>query len=232
MKEIANQLIKSFPLPIQKLVADMYIIMINMSFSKVIMTMLYHAYWYKITNKCFEGLHLGSGNNRIPAFCNIDMNIRCKCDVISNIEKLKLGPETVGAIYCSHVFEHIPQKKAKYVLTEWYRVLNKGGILYICVPNIENLFHIYLDNLPNYEIDEVRNVVDLSCGVIYGGQINKYDYHFYGYSFTTLCSLLKSVGFRKVQLFDRARIDLFPSRDASFATVDGVPVSLNIEAIK
>lgn len=86
------------------------------------------------------------------------------------------------------------------------------GTLFICVPDIERLFHIYLDNLSNYDNTEGRKVVDASCGIIFGGQTNKYDYHFYGYSLTALFFLLISTGFRDIQLFDSLeyRLIIFP----------------------
>jgi predicted SAM-dependent methyltransferase len=232
MKEIAKRLIKPFPSPIRQLAANVYTVIINTNRSKVIMTALYHMYWYKITNRNFQGLHLGSGNASVPTFCNVDANISCKCDIVSDIKRLKLSSETVGAIYCSHIFEHFPQKEANYVLAEWHRVLKMDGTLFICVPDIERLFHIYLDNLSNYDTKEGRKVVDTSCGIVYGGQTNKYDYHFYGYSFTTLFLLLRSAGFRDIQLFDRSTDDIFPSRDASFAKIGENPISLNIKATK
>jgi predicted SAM-dependent methyltransferase len=177
-------------------------------------------------------LHLGSGNLYIPQFCNIDANISSRCDIIANIEKLKILSNAVSIIYASHVFEHIPKRNAEKVLSEWYRVLKKGGKLYICVPDNEALFKLYLDNLPQYQTNEGRHIVDLSCGVIYGGQVNKYDFHYYGYSFVTLRSMLLSVGFSKIQLFNREGDNLFPFHDASSARINDIPVSLNIEAIK
>jgi predicted SAM-dependent methyltransferase len=179
-----------------------------------------------------HGLHLGSGDLYIPQFCNIDANMLSHCDIIANIEKLKIYSNTVSIVYASHVFEHIPKRKAEQVLSEWYRVLKKGGKLYICVPDNEALFKLYLENLPRYQTNEGRSIVDLSCIVIYGGQVNKYDYHYYGYSFATLSSMLLSVGFSKVQVFNRKEDGLFSFHDASFANINDIPVSLNIEATK
>jgi hypothetical protein len=66
----------------------------------------------------------------------------------------------------------------------------------------EILFKIYLDNLPSYNNGE-RDTVDLASGIIYSGQANRYDFHHYGYSFTTLKTLLESIGFRNIQTFNR-----------------------------
>ena len=189
-------------------------------------------YLYKIVNKQFGGLHLGSGSKKIKNFCNIDANPRALCDVISRIEKIKLKSNSVGVIYNSHIFEHIPRERSKKVLAEWYRVLKPGGKLYICVPDEEVLFRIYLDNLTLYHTEEGRYLVDRACYLTYGGQMNNYDFHFYGYSFVTLKYLLESVGFINVQRFDRSKLAIVPILDISMAMIGDHPMSLNVEAAK
>ena len=195
-------------------------------------SLAYHLYVYKLSKTKFTGLHLGAGGARIKSFLNIDANPSVASDVVAGIEKLKVDSCSVGIIYTSHVFEHLPRARAQVVLAEWYRALKQGGVLYICVPDVETLFKIYLDNLPNYGVADARSVADLACGVIYGGQTNKYDFHYFGYSFTTLKYMLENVGFQGVHRFDRASFELFPKRDAAFAAICDVPVSLNVVATK
>src|SRR4030042_1828412 len=193
---------------------------------------VYHAYLFKIWNRQFSGLNLGSGGTSIKNFCNIDANPRALCDVVAHIDKIKLSSDSVGTIYSSHVFEHIPRAQAPAILAEWHRVLKPGGKLYISVPDQEGLFRIYLDNLPLYNTEEGKYLVDRTCYLTYGGQTNRYDFHFYGYSLTTLQHLLESVGFKNVQRFDRSRLDLALPNDISVAHVDSFPMSLNVEASK
>jgi len=192
----------------------------------------YHAYLFKISNRQFSGLNLGCAGTRIKGFCNIDASPRALCDVVARIDRLKLSPDSVGTIYSSHVFEHIPRAQAATILAEWYRVLKPGGKLYICVPDQEVLFRIYLDNLPSYDTEKGRYLVDRACYLTYGGQANRYDFHFYGYSFTTLRHLLESVGYANVQRFDHSRADVMLPNDISLVQIDGLPMSLNIEASK
>lgn len=192
----------------------------------------YHMYFFKIANKQFDGLHLGSGSAKIKNFCNIDANPYALCDIFSRIEKIKLKSNSVGIIYNSHVFEHIPREQAKKVLAEWYRVLKPDGKLFICVPDEELLFKIYIDNLPFYHTEEGRYLVDRACYLTYGGQMNKYDFHFYGYSFITLKHMLESVGFKNVQRFDRSKSEIVPFFDISMAKINNLPMSLNVEASK
>jgi predicted SAM-dependent methyltransferase len=197
---------------------------------KVLNTLRYHAHLYK--KKDFRGLHLGSGTVRIEEFCNIDTNTYCYADVVSRLEKLKLRSESVEIIYCSHLFEHIPRAQSRAVLTEWHRVLKPNGKLYICVPDLEVLFKIYLDNLPRYDTAEGRYSVEFAKGIIYGGQVDKYDFHYEGYSFATLAALLRSVGFTDINVFDRDKIDFLQAHDASAVCINETPISLNVVATK
>jgi len=192
----------------------------------------YHLYLFKVANTNFAGLNLGSGSTRIKGFLNVDASHRTPCDIVARIDKMKLSSDSVLAIYASHVFEHVPRTPAAASLAEWYRVLKPGGKLYICVPDQEVLFRVYLDNLPLYHTRDGKCLVDRACYLTYGGQVNRHDFHFYGYSFTTLRHLLQSVGYKNVQRFDRSKLDLALPKDISVAQVDSFPISLNIEASK
>jgi len=199
---------------------------------KFAQSVAYHTYFFAIIGKQFDGLNLGSGSAKIKNFCNIDANPYALSDVVAGIEKLKLRSNSVDVIYNSHVFEHVPRAQSKKVLAEWYRVLKHGGKLYICLPDLEVLFRIYLYNLTLYSTEQGKYLADMACGVTYGGQISKYDFHFYGYSFVTLKNMLESVGFQNVRRFDRSKLEFVPFTDASMASIDGVSVSLNIECSK
>ena len=197
----------------------------------------YHTYVLKVVNRQFVGLNLGSGGSKIKGFCNIDANPFALSDVVARIDRLKLRANSVGIIYNSHIFEHVPGGQAGRVLAEWYRVLKPDGRLYICVPDLEVLFKVYLDNITLYHTEEGRYLVDLTCGVTYGGQTSKYDYHFSGYSFVTLKDILESVGFKNVQRFDRSALGFAQFVDASYARFEkgklaGLSISLNVVASK
>lgn len=200
--------------------------------SKLLNSLYYHLYVYKLINKTFLGIHLGGGDLRIDSFINIDANPYCDTDVISGINKLKLNEKSVKYIYNSHILEHIPRAKVYQVITEWYRVLENKGNLYICVPDIEVLFQIYLDNLNDYDQSEKKTLVDLSCGIVYGGQINKYDFHYMGYSMKTLQKILEEIGFKNIMRFEASALPFQKPNDASEAKVDNKNISLNIIATK
>lgn len=57
-----------------------------------------------------------------------------RADLVLNIEALASADASYGAIVCSHVLEHVDDKKA---LAEIYRVLKPGGVALIMLPVIE-----------------------------------------------------------------------------------------------
>jgi predicted SAM-dependent methyltransferase len=200
--------------------------------TKLYKSSLYHLYFYSFFKKRYKGLNLGSGGTIIDNFANVDANVFTKSDFVASIFSIKLANNSVDNIYNSHVFEHVPRSKALDVLKEWYRILNKGGKLYICVPDIEVLIKLYITNLGSYNDIKAKETVDLACNVMYGGQVNKYDFHHYGYSFATLSNLLTTAGFINIRRFVKDDVFFVNFNDASSATINGVPISLNIVAEK
>ena len=203
-----------------------------MHWAKLTQTIKYHLFLY-LMEKDIKGLNIGSGGSNIPEFLNIDAGLFADCDIVAKMNsRLKFRKESVGAIYCSHMLEHIPRRRTKKILKSWYSVLKPGGNLYLCVPDMEALCQIYLDNIRSYDSEYGRFCVDAACNIMYGGQVTRYDFHFYGYAFATLKTVLESAGFRNVARFDRTKLNL-PFQDAaSSARIKDIPISLNVEAIK
>lgn len=200
---------------------------LNAHTTKLFKSFFYHLYLFKIFNSEFKGLNLGSGNNIISGFCNIDANPYVMSDIIANTEKLKLNSGSTEIIYNSHILEHIPRAKVRKILLEWKRVLKPGGKLYISVPDLEVLFRGYLEIIPEYTVEEKRKQANLLCGIIYGGQSTKYDFHYYGYSFESLKFLLQSMGFKDIKRFNCNELGFYNINDTA-----NTSISLNIKATK
>ena len=50
--------------------------------------------------------------------------------------------ENVALIYCSHTLEHLDKKSSLRFLDECFRILKKGGVMRIALPNFKNDFHL------------------------------------------------------------------------------------------
>lgn len=63
-----------------------------------------------------------------------------RADMVLNIEALELSEASFDAVVCSHVLEHVDDRKA---LAELFRVLRPGGLAIIMVPIVEGWAHTY-----------------------------------------------------------------------------------------
>jgi SAM-dependent methyltransferase len=87
-----------------------------------------------------------------------------RADRVLNIEQLDLGDETFDIIICSHVLEHVDDRKA---LAEMKRVLRPGGQIVIMIPIIEGWE-------TSYENPEIASEVDRD---IHFGQFDHVRYY-------------------------------------------------------
>ena len=75
---------------------------------------------------------------------------------------------SIDLIYASHCLEHFSHQEIFTVLIEWHRVLKKGGILRLSVPDFDLLLKMYKNN---------NNVIDTIISPLMGGQDYKYNFH-------------------------------------------------------
>ena len=153
------------------------------------------------------------------------LNIQKKdnVDFVGDISDLSQFKEnSINEIYASHVFEHIKYIDAKETLLGIHRVLAQGGKFYISVPDMDVLCKILIDKQkdPTVKIHALK--------MMFGGQIDEYDFHYFGYNFDLLNGLLKNVGFKNIEKVKT--FSLF--NDTSDFAPYGEPISLNLIAIK
>jgi predicted SAM-dependent methyltransferase len=78
-------------------------------------------------------LNVGCGTNKMDGYINLDYNPQVNPDVRRDIERgLPWNDETFDEINCEQVLEHIHD--IVFVMSEFWRVLRKGGKLRISVP--------------------------------------------------------------------------------------------------
>lgn len=170
-------------------------------------------------------LHIG-GQESHPEWKIFDVESRPEVDYISNAGDLsQFEEESIEAIYASHVLEHFYHSLDNEMittLTEWYRVLKKGGQLMISVPDLQTLGWLYCR--PDVDVMTRMHLMR----IIFGGQINKYDVHKVGFDYEILCLYLAEVGFEQCKRVDS--FNLF--NDCSTLYVMDTPISLNVIVTK
>jgi predicted SAM-dependent methyltransferase len=178
-------------------------------------------------------LHLGSGKRFIPGFVHIDLADYPHIDHRHDVRSLPMIDDgTAELVYASHVLEYFDRTEAPGVLAEWKRVLGRGGVLRLAVPDFEALAGIYSRS----------HDLDLVIGPIFGrwqapgsgGTI----YHRTVYDLASLTSVLESAGFSGVRRYDwRETIhkdydDYSQSYIPHLDKEHGTLISLNVEATK
>lgn len=176
-------------------------------------------------------LHLGCGAKHIPGWFHVDVLDYPHIDHRGPVEDLSFIPsETIKLIYASHVLEHFGRFIYMDVLREWRRVLTKGGVLRLAVPDFAAAAQLYISGALPRGIEDVR-------GLICGGQRDNYDFHAMIFDEPDMTRALKEVGFSKVRRWDWRETEHAWLDDFSQAYIphmdkdNGTLVSLNLEAI-
>ena len=154
------------------------------------------------------------------------LNIQKKdgVDFVGDISDLsQFEDNSIEEIYASHVFEHVLQKNIKSTLIGIHRVIQDNGKFYVSVPDMNVLCKIFLE--PKAPSKVKIHVLRM----MFGGQIDDFDIHYFGWDFDLLKEFLLSAGFKKVE-----KVKSFSLFDdtSDFAPYSGVPISLNVIAHK
>jgi len=174
-------------------------------------------------------LHIG-GTSKSDGWEVLNANPAPYVDHVCNANNLsRFADNTFSAIYASHVVEHLDcNGEIQYALKEWNRALMPGGKVFISVPDLDVLAKLLLSkgwlNKRRLNVDEQFHVMRM----IFGGHVDKYDYHVVGLNEDILTKFLEAAGYvniKKVQGFG-----LFD--DTSLLLYKGVAISLNITAEK
>ena len=167
-------------------------------------------------------LHLG-GTERKDGWLNMNAIPADNVDLVGDIKNLEfLEENTFQEIYASHILEHINQKDALATLKGINRILKPGGVFYISVPDLDTLCQLFIH--PQLDVNAKYHVMRM----MFGGQVNEFDFHYFGWNFEILGHFLKDSGFTNVNKVVSHGI----FKDTSDLLVFGVRISLNVQCSK
>ena len=144
-------------------------------------------------------------------------------DLVGDITDLsQFDDGSIEEIYASHTVEHIDNNDVQKTLKGIHRVLKDGGKFYVSVPDMDILCRLFLDPKAPLKIKyEVMRMM-------FGGQVDEFDYHYFGWNMLLMEYFLKDAGFKKIE-----RVKSFSLfNDTSELSFHGVPISLNVIAYK
>ena len=153
-----------------------------------------------------------------------------------DITKLPYEDESVDLIYASHVLEYFDREEAVDILSEWTRVLKKGAVLRIAVPDFESMAIMYVMNKNTIKKVELSSFLGPLYGKMEMG--DQTIYHKTTYDFDELSNILESVGIQNVTRYDWRDTEHSEFDDHSQAYIphmdkdNGTLISLNVEGIK
>jgi hypothetical protein len=104
-------------------------------------------------------------------------------------------------------------------------MLGAAGTLRIAVPDLDKICRLYVEHK-----DWFHPPHNPWLGLIYGGQLDAYDFHKTGYNFAYLEWLLLSAGFTRVKEISAS--DDLGVMDGSHSNMPFGNISLNVEATK
>lgn len=144
-------------------------------------------------------------------------------DFVGDISDLsRFQDKSIKKIYASHVLEHVRQSKVPDTLKSIHRVLEDGGNFYVSVPDMDILCRAMLD--PGASLDARYRTMRM----MFGGQVDDNDFHFFGWNEQFMNSFLGQAGFNAA-----VRVKTFGIfKDMSDYALDGLPISLNMIATK
>lgn len=103
---------------------------------------------------------------------------------------IPLQDQSADFVYSSHFLEHLFRNEAEHMLKESFRVLKSGGVLRLCVPDLEYAVSLYARGekeamLSNYFFVDDDN--------------SYYARHKYMYDFSMLDAMLSKLSFKDIQ---------------------------------
>lgn len=142
-------------------------------------------------------LNLGAGHIPLDGFANVDMRPLPGIDVVAAIDALPVEPASVDEIFSAHTLEHFPEEQLRRTLLPyWFGLLKPGGTFRAVVPDLEAMTKAYADGELTFE--NLRQVT-------YGGQEYEGDFHFTGFTPTSMGELLQSAGFAEPRVIASGR---------------------------
>jgi len=121
---------------------------------------------------------------------NIEAREGATVDIVCDLEvnDIPLHNGHAERIKMMHFLQHLPIQRARYILKDCYRVLRKGGSLFIMVGDMENVFSQALK----------EGLTPHCAGCIWGEQEHQYDFHKWGYTVNSLIEELKNAGYTNI----------------------------------
>ncbi len=142
-------------------------------------------------------VNVGAGHIALDGYLNVDSRELPGIDVVADVRNLPFQPEELAEVYSAHLLEHFPiDELRRVILPHWVSLLGDGGKFVAVVPDVEAMVA---------ERASGRMPFDDLVEVLYGGQEYAGDFHFSGFSTSSLIALLEEAGLEDVKVVEEGR---------------------------
>jgi predicted SAM-dependent methyltransferase len=169
-------------------------------------------------------LHVGGWQTK-PGWKILNIEDRPGVDFRGDcVDLSRFADGSVAELYASHVYEHVAYggDLLPRAFKEVHRVLAPDGRFMFSVPDFQTLCRLFLE--PKLNAGERFQVMRM----VFGGQMDEHDFHKVGLTEEFATIYLRQAGFRSAKRV--GNFGLFD--DTSSKEFMGVPISLNMEAVK
>lgn len=137
-----------------------------------------------------------------------------------------IADNSIDFIMAWHIIEHVGLHEKDAIISEWFRVLKKGGVLFIACPDIVEIAKKIVSGVKPWDDPFIRAVN------LYG-PYNGFDgdYHKWGYDVTELARVLSSLGFAQVMSLDPTSLSSYIGQ-ANAAKVGFADYNIQLQATK
>jgi predicted SAM-dependent methyltransferase len=135
-------------------------------------------------------LHVGSGQESIPGWTNIDNRPLPGVDCVLDVRR-GLPFHDVASIYAEHFLEHLSLDEGLAFLSECRRVLAEHGVLRLSTPNLDWVWATHYRSSWPSDADALRDCLQLNRAFHGWG-------HRFLYNGPMLAAAARSVGFAKI----------------------------------
>lgn len=146
-------------------------------------------------------INAGCGRHVLDGWINVDAQISPKAkrppEHVCDLRQIPLPDGCAHEVMAIHVFEHFYYWEAQDVIAEWRRLLAKGGLLVLELPNLVKC----CQNLLSGQMYEAKHPHQMSMWGIYGDPQGRdpFMHHKWGWTPHSLIEFLQSHGFKDAQ---------------------------------
>lgn len=90
-------------------------------------------------------LNVGAQTNAPAGWLNVDLLPFPGITFMNATERWPLSDESIDAILCEHMIEHVTKEQGQFVLMEAYRVAKKGAPIRVVTPDLRSFAKLALD---------------------------------------------------------------------------------------